>query len=733
MKKLLLLFLPLLINAQNVPIGYWKDYQSYNSASYIAEAENKIYCVTNGGLFYINKDDNTINRLSKVSGLSDIGIKNVAYNKELNVTVITYENCNIDLIKNSQIINISDIKRKEITGLKLINNITIKNEIAYLSCTFGLVLVDLVKEEIKDTYKIGLNGNFAEINGCAYNSDRIYVTTSDGVFYADINSQSLFDYNSWMLDTIWEGVYFNIYTLENNEFWCGSKKSSYTNGTLINIINDTLFISDSTNNYQTQKLYHSNILNPSYAVKDNNGMIWIADLQNGLLKFVNNDYEEKFIPEGPVRNDTYSLEFSGNKLYQCHGGHSNFGSNSLIYDGVSIKDKNDDWVNYDYYELGNARDILEVAIRDGREYYASWYDGITEIWLNGDSIKTHGYSNTDGALDTTYYSNNRIRISDLKFDNDGNLWGLSSEVNHPLIVKTKNNEWKSFSMNQDKVGLFFDDLIIDKSNQKWGILGRGKGLFVYNNNNTIFNDSDDEYITLKNIAGQGNLPSMRVYSIAEDLEGEIWVGTDNGIGIFYNPSEIFTGNNFDAQQVLIQEGEYGQYLLSEEKIKCIAIDGANRKWIGTEKSGVFLISENGMKEIQHFTTNNSPIFSNNIYDITINHKNGEVFIGTEKGLISYRSDATIGATVQSQTKVFPNPVRDSYNGPISIRGLVTDANIKITDIDGNLVFESFANGGQAIWSGKNKKGERTSSGIYLVFSTDINGIEKIVSKILFIK
>ena len=225
---------------------------------------------------------------------------------------------------------------------------------------------------------------------------------------------------------------------------------------------------------------------------------------------------------------------------------------------------------------------------------------------------------------------------------------------------------------------------------------------------------------------------MYSYSIAEDLDGEIWIGTDKGIGVFYNPSSVFSGGNFDAQQILIQEGDYGQYLLSEEKINCIIIDGANRKWIGTEKSGVFLLSEEGTEEILHFTTENSPLFSNNIIDIAINPENGEVFIGTGEGLISYRSDATEGESTQSETHVFPNPVRESYNGPIAINGLVANANIKITDIDGNLVFEDFAKGGQAIWNGKNKNGERASTGVYLVFSTDVNGIEKTVSKILFI-
>jgi len=729
MKKLFLLFLPLFINAQDVPIGYWKDYQSYTSASYIAEADNKIYCVTNGGLFYINKEDNTVNRMSKVTGLSDIGINQIAYDQDSRITIITYENCNIDLIKNNQIINISDIKRKEIIGNKLINNIIIKEKIAYLSCTFGLVLLDLENEEIKDTYKIGQNGNFEGINSCAFNSSNIFVASEGGVYYADKNSSSLFDFNSWMLDTNRTENYQNIFAIEDS-IWVGNGNSFYNNNSLFQTNNDTIL------KYNNLLLSADTILNNqlediNFIYKDSEGYLWVADDNNGLLKFTNSKYQESFRPEGPIRNEIYSLEYEDNTLYMCHGGHSNFGLNSLIDDGVSFKNTTDTWINNNRSEIGGARDILEVAVKDGYTFYASWYHGISKM-KDEDFIEKYGYNNTNGVLDTVYYSNNRIRISDIKFDDHGNLWGLSSEVNHPLFVKTKNDEWFSFSMNQNKIGLFFDDLIVDQFNQKWGVIGRSGGLFVYDDNNTISDPSDDQYKTIKNTVGQGNLPSMAVYSIAEDLDGEVWVGTDKGIGVFYNPSAIFSGNNFDAQQILITEGEYGQYLLSEEKIKCITIDGANRKWIGTEKSGVFLISDDGMEEILHFTTNNSPLFSDDIYDITINPTSGEVFIGTGKGLISYRSDATNGATTQSTTKVFPNPVRETYNGIISISGLVAGANIKITDIDGNLVFEDFAKGGQASWNGKYKNGDRVSTGVYLVFSTDINGVEKIVSKILFI-
>ena len=558
MKKLLLLLFPLFIQGQDVGIGNWKDYQSYNSASYIAEADNRIYCVTSGGLFYIDKEDNTINRMSKVTGLSDIDVKQVAYSEELKVTVITYENCNIDLIKNNQIINISDIKRKEITGLKLINNITLREEIAYLSCTFGLVLVDLKKEEIKDTYKIGEGGNFVGINDCYIDDTCIFVGTSDGAYFADKNSNSLFDFNSWTKHPSYPSEVSEIIVnswgiLFNNQYPYVKVRNS--NDYYLEIVNVNISIYQ--NGYIISELIaDSNFTNIQDAWIDKENNLWIADSVNSLMKFVNYEYQETFIPEGPARNDVYSLEFAENKLYQCHGGHANFGLNALINDGASIKDEYDDWVNYDFYKLGNARDILEVAVRNGTEYYASWYNGIPEM-KDGELITKHGYTNTNGVLDTVWYSNNRIRISDIKFDKDGNLWGLSSEVNHPLFVKTKDGEWHSFTMYQSQVGLFFDDLLIDSYNQKWGILGRGAGVFVYNHNNTIENSADDQYKLLNTNVGNGNLPSLQTYSIAEDLDGEIWIGTDKGIGVFYNPSSVFSGGNFDAQQILIQEGGYG--------------------------------------------------------------------------------------------------------------------------------------------------------------------------------
>ena len=734
MRKLfLVVFLPFYLCAQDTPIGSWKGLLAYKNPSYIAEAENKIYCVASGGLFYINKNDNTINRLSKTTGLSDVGVQQVAHSKELNATIITYENCNIDIIKNNETINLPEVKRKDITGLKSINNITLKNEIAYLSSSFGLILIDLEKIEVKDTYGISYNEAQA-INGCAISGDSILVATNTGLYFANSTSLFLSDFNNWeLLENDYEN-YDNVISTSTG-FYADTDSSTinicYSNNTLIKIKTNSLEIHIEENGGSFFDLTHEKFDFIKHALIDETGVLWVADSVNGLLKFINYDYQESYIPESPKENRIFSLDFSNNLLYVCHGGHVNFGT-FWNKNGVSMKDGFDYWRNYDYYELNNARDIVSAASLANKTYFASYYNGVVELEDN-EVVERYSWWNTNNGLDTIPYwqEDNKMAISDLKFDKNGNLWGLLSGVENPLFVKTAQNEWHKFSISSTQTFLF-DEILIDDYNQKWGIVGRDNGIFVYNDNNTIENLDDDEYIFLDINTGGGNLPSMNVLCFANDLDGRIWVGTDKGVTVFYSPESVFSGYNFDSQQILITEGDYGQYLLSEETVTCITIDGANRKWIGTEKSGVFLLSSEGEEEILHFTKENSPLFSNNIVDIAINNNNGEVFIATEEGLLSYRSDATKGAAFQGEAFVFPNPVTNKHLGPIAISGLITNASVKITDVSGNLIFETTANGGQAIWNGQNKTGERASSGVYLVLSTDFSGKETVVSKILFI-
>jgi len=224
-----------------------------------------------------------------------------------------------------------------------------------------------------------------------------------------------------------------------------------------------------------------------------------------------------------------------------------------------------------------------------------------------------------------------------------------------------------------------------------------------------------------------------VHCVAEDNDGAIWLGTSKGVAVYNNPGRIWDTDNFYAIQpsLDLNDGLYHP-LLENETVTAIAVDGANRKWLGTKNSGVYLVSETGTKEILHFTASNSPLFSDNIVSIAINQKNGEVFIGTEKGMISYMGEAIEGKSTYDSVYVYPNPVRETYDGPVTITNLIENSEVKITDIAGNLVYRTTSLGGQAIWDGTNLNGRRVKTGVYLVFCNDENGEETHITKLLFI-
>ncbi len=774
---LLLFFSPFLVKAQLTSIGSWRDHLPYHNATFVIEVENNIYCVTESGLFYFNKADQTINRISKVNGLSDTEVTKVAYQSQSKTLLIAYKNCNIDLIKDGQIINISDIKQKPILGEKTINNILFIDKIAYLSCPFGLVVLDTEAEEILDTYKIGEGGNFVKINDTSLDGDSLFVATSSGIYSANIKEVNLSDFHNWRKHSAFEiGLnanskfeniaYFdgNIYATTTNDFnkdvvifyknnlWrkldfrvrqvanihhepqskkLQSLSVSYNN--LIIVYEDEIKIIKKSGGMQQ---ITQNISKARDAIYDKDGNVWVADFDKDLLMYNNASFVQQIDPNGPRTANNFKLIQNNDDLCVVPGGYYASMAPMWNSDGVFFYRENSTWDYNSVSELGNTFDIVTAVFNPNNRnevYLGSWNGGVIKL-DNNNFVEKYNYQNTNGALDTISFSNanGRIRVSDLKFDKNGNMWGLNSLVQNSLFVKTKSNNWYSFNVKGvDGSSSEFKDLVIDNYGQKWGII-KNAGLFVYDDNETIDNQNDDEIQLINKNIGSGNLPSLEVYSLAVDLEGEIWVGTDKGIAVFYSAELVFSGENFDAQQILIQQGEYGQYLLDTETINCIEIDGNNRKWIGTNGAGVFLLSDDGSNEIHHFTTENSPLFSDNIIDIAINEISGEVFIGTEKGIISYRSDATKGFDAHKNVLVFPNPVKENYNGKIAIRGLVNNANVKITDINGNLVFESFANGSQAIWDGKNQSGNRASTGVYLVFSSNIDGEETMVSKILFI-
>ena len=319
-----------------------------------------------------------------------------------------------------------------------------------------------------------------------------------------------------------------------------------------------------------------------------------------------------------------------------------------------------------------------------------------------------------------------VYITGMDFDSRNNLWIANSSTENMLSVKTSKNEWYSFNIGSENVG----SLLVDNNNYKW-ILTRNGNLIVYNDNNTISNSYDDNYKIINTTKGQGGLPA-EANCMAIDKDGTVWIGTNDGLAQFYSTSKIFRqGANYDASRILVPRNDgsgQADYLLSGESVLSICVDDANNLWVGT-RNGAFYISNNGLTEYHHFTQDNSPLLSNTINDIAIT-KDGDIFFGTDKGIISLRGRATEGKTTNSDVIAYPNPVRQNYSGLVGIKNLVTNSLVKITTVDGSFVTHLYSEGGQAVWDCTTIKGDKVAPGIYLIFVTDESGKETFATKIL---
>jgi ligand-binding sensor domain-containing protein len=344
------------------------------------------------------------------------------------------------------------------------------------------------------------------------------------------------------------------------------------------------------------------------------------------------------------------------------------------------------------------------------------------------------YNMTNSTLHSLNVDTGKINVGGVAFDGDGNLWTVACGNTRAISTRKADGTWQDFIIPETTVsGYSLYDMVVDDYGQKWFCArnsSTGEGVCVFKEEN-LNNPFNAKFRRLTDDVGNGALPDMYVRSLAKDKDGSIWIGTNKGVAVIYNPGNVFTaGGFFDAQKIIIQQDGYNQYLLETEFVNSIAVDGANRKWFGTYSGGAFLMSADGTKQIRNFNTENSPLPSNYVSSIAIDDVSGEVFFATEKGIISYRGDATEGGEKCSDYYVFPNPVRSEYKGPIAVRGLVANADVKIADVAGNVVFHTKANGGEAIWNGNNFKGERAKTGVYIVYVSNEDGSQTCTTKML---
>ncbi len=752
----ILLIIPRVVFGQ-VAIGDWQTHLPYYFCNSLMLTDDKAICSSTGGLFYYHLEDNSLNTFSKTDGLSDNGVSAMSWSEEDQIALLAYENANVDILKGNEIINIPDILKKQIPGDKSIYHIYFLNGKAYLSCGFGIVVVDIIKYEITDTYYIAEGGDALKVNQLTSDDTYFYAATDEGIRRALISNPFLIDFNSWEKitglpnsDGPYSGIVsFNgrIFTVYNDPFGVEDKLYYFDNGWFeyaqyteadcseIRVVGEKLILSGKSGVQIMSKDFifvrNYEVGTPKSAVIDQDGILWVADYGRGMIK-VSGDEEQIIRPNGPFSSLAYKMASAGGILYAVSGGVSSTYSNLYRSGSLHIYKENS-WkskIKYDFLDYVT----LAVDPDDASHLFVgSWGYGLVEYRENE---IVASYDENNSTLQNAVPGGDVVRIGGITFDENRNLWMTNTKVPEPISVMKSDGSWKSFKVD----GLLsaypaLGDVLVTQSGHVWAIIPKGNGLFAMDFNGTIDNEDDDEYRLVNVVDEYGKVITNEIFSFAEDQNGNIWLGTNQGVLVYYSPSRLFTDGKLHAEEIIVPRNDgtiYGDPLLQTEKVTTIEVDGANRKWLGTANGGVFLVSQNGMDQIYNFSSGNSPLLSNSITDICVNGENGEVFFGTDKGNISFRGEATSGADYYNNVKVFPNPVRENYFGLIAISGLLDETKVKITDISGALVYETDSYGGQALWDGNNLKGERVATGVYLVFLANREATAAHVTKILFI-
>ena len=770
----------------------WREHLSYNKANSVTVYDNKVYCAatlpdpgnndpfykaTHQGLFYLDFESDAFGRISRINGLSDVEPIIVKTNPFNNSLFIAYQNSNIDIINGQQTINVSDINRKQILGSKKINSVFFKDDLAYLATGFGIVVINTNNGEVKDSYILGPGGSYINVYECALTSAKIYAATESGLYSASLNGTNLSNFQSWQLEiglpsgpynsivnfkgkiiTNYSGFLKNnsgafgkdtLYTLEGNNWIIYPHKPTnlypYTINKIssIDAYNKIIFIE--TNNFEIRdadgnffgKIWgydQSKPLQITDMVFDGN-YYWIADKSLGLIKssiiptsaFPQN-YQRLF-PNSPNTYLANDIKFTEDRLLIAPIFLGDYPESFYIQEGLYALENNN-WKMIKKYIGGPFFDICSVAPdpENKNHFYAASYGvGVMEF-LNDSMVNLFSCLNSPLPL-TQGSSGGDTRVTSLETDQDGNLWVASAHTNKIITARDKNGSWHSINFSNSIIKS--DEILVDKNDIVW-VNTLDPSIILYKNDGTYKPATSSNSFTVTTGDGTGKINASVIYCIRDDKEGDMWIGTNKGVFVLYDTESIISSQKANPQQILIEEKGVTKILLETEDVKCIAVDGANNKWIGTQKNGVFCVSSDGQKEIFHFTKENSPLFSNNIIEIAIHPKTGEVFISTEKGMLSFQNSVIEGAEKFDDIQVYPNPIKPDYSGPVMIKGLVNKSVLKITDVAGNLVYETTVEGGQAVWDVKTFNGKRASSGVYLVMCGTSDASLKAVAKIMVI-
>lgn len=746
----LLLGIPAL--AQETSIGQWRMHLPYKRALAVATDGLQAFVATEEGFYTYHRFEEELRSYSKVNGMSDQGMATLGYDPFTETVVLAYANGNLDLFDSRGFTNIPDLKNRMVTGTKTIHHILCLQGHAYISTDIGILVIDLKKKEIRETYRFYRDQLLVPIMGLAASDGYFYAATGRGLYSSPRQNPRIADFKSWTaMDSIrsFESVaqaQGKVFALSENTVYGDGpdsliplfqseqslvKLDAGEGGVWVIEWNDQF--SGCLRKIDSLGGVVDSIYTEGHAgnlVELADGKIWIADKFRGLKERSGSSpiHYNTPMPDGPKTATSFDLFPSGDGLLVAHGGYND--KWHPLGNGAGFSWYQDhQWTSYSLYEyppFGDSMMDISSVIQgpDGTIYAGSFRRGLFILRPDG------SHKIIQDPLDRSITAADQVQIGGMALDKNGYLWVTVFGGSHELASLSPSGQWTEYALPYSRpLPHAAADILIDDFGQKWYVSPLGGGVIVYDDKGSPEYPGDDEHRLLKAGKGVGGLPDNTVYCLAKDRRGAIWIGTANGIGIVHCPGQVLSGS-CESELRIVQYDQFAGYLFQNEQVRALAVDGANRKWVGTH-NGLWLLSDDGEEILHRFTESNSPLPSNRIQRIRIDSRTGDVYIGTEKGLVSYRGTATEPRARQEEILVFPNPVPSGYSGPIAFRELSENADLRITDLSGQLIYRTRALGGQAIWDGKDYTGNRPQSGVYLLFVTDAQGRQKGVGKMVF--